>query len=398
MNTKMKRNLNKKWIAALSILSGAAVTVSAESAPVLAQQSQNSPPLVLKFDREPQKIAFADGDVRLAGALLEPDGRGPFPAVVLVHGAGPGTHDEPAFIVHANAFLSQGFAVLTYDKRSSGDSTGNLETSDYEDLARDVAAAVRFLRTRSEIAPSKIGLLGRSEGAWVSTLAASHDLSIAFVIMSSGSAVNPYEQTVYWTRRALRKKGMAEDRIEQAVNVKTSIWDYYRRVADGQTNLPALRSDRTALVKRLSEFQQFQPELPAGIMDPDVEDRRKFAAFAHIMFYDPHPVLNAVHASLLEIIGAEDEVVDPAGTLAALERLRSSGHDVTSKTFPGVGHSLLVMNGNTIVGYAEGYLEYIVAWARDHVQTKQPCGILGVRRPPVRLYPHIQGIPVVRVG
>jgi len=58
-------------------------------------------------------------------------------------------------------------------------------------------------------------------------------------------------------------------------------------VADGQTNLPALRSDRTALVKRLSEFQQFQPELPAGIMDPDVEDRRKFAAFAHIMFYDP---------------------------------------------------------------------------------------------------------------
>jgi len=99
---------------------GAAVTVSAESAPVLAQQSQNSPPLVLKFDREPQKIAFADGDVRLAGALLEPDGRGPFPAVVLVHGAGPGTHDEPAFIVHANAFLSQGFAVLTYDKRSSG--------------------------------------------------------------------------------------------------------------------------------------------------------------------------------------------------------------------------------------------------------------------------------------
>src|SRR5882724_12932768 len=234
MNTKMKRNINKKWIAALSILSGAAVTVSAESAPVLAQQSQNSPPLVLKFDREPQKIAFADGDVRLAGALLEPDGRGPFPAVVLVHGAGPGTHDEPAFIVHANAFLSQGFAVLTYDKRSSGDSTGNLETSDYEDLARDVAAAVRFLRTRSEIAPSKIGLLGRSEGGWVGTLAASHDPQVSFVVMSSGCAVGPYEETLYWTRTSLRAKGVPDRRIEEAVNLKADIWDFYRKVAEGK--------------------------------------------------------------------------------------------------------------------------------------------------------------------
>jgi dipeptidyl aminopeptidase/acylaminoacyl peptidase len=264
--------------------------------------------MIFKFDREPQSITFSDGDVRLSGVLLEPQGSGPFPAVVFVHGAGPGTHDEPAFVVHANAFLKQGFAVVAYDKRGSGNSTGQLESSDYDDLARDVASAVALLRTKTEIAPSKIGLLGRSEGAWVSTIAASHDHSIAFVILSSGSAASPYEQTVFYTRRALRAKGTPEDRIEQAVSVKSAIWDSY----------------------------------------------------------DPLPALTSLRAPLLETIGANDEVVDPVTTLAALDHLSKSGQDITARTFPGVGHSLLIMKGTTILGYAEGYLDFITAWARDH--------------------------------
>jgi pimeloyl-ACP methyl ester carboxylesterase len=322
--------------------------------------------MIFKFDREPLSITFTDGNVRLSGVLVEPRGPGPFPAVVFVHGAGPGTHDEPAFVVHANAFLKQGFAVLAYDKRGSGNSTGQLESSDYEDLARDVASAVAVLRTKAEIAPSQIGLLGRSEGAWVSTIAASKDPSIAFVILSSGSAVSPYEQTVFYTRRALRAKGTPEDRIEQAVSVKSAIWDFYKKVADGKTNQQVLRSERIDLMKRLAEFQQFRPELPEGIMDPEVEDRRKFAAFTNMIFYDPLPALTSLHAPLLEAIGANDEVVDPVTTLAALDHLRKSGQDITAKTFPGVGHSLLIMKGTTILGYAEGYLDFITAWARDH--------------------------------
>src|SRR5262249_33776439 len=206
------------------------------------------------------------------------------------------------------------------------------------------------------------------EGAWVSTIAASLDPSIAFVIMSSGSAVKPYEQTVYWTRRALRAKGMQADRVEQAIKLKTAIWEYYRKVAEGRASADKLNSERDSLVRRLAEFHESQPELPSGIMDPKVEDTRKFSAFAHIMFYDPAPILSSLRVPLLEIIGANDEVVDPDSTLAALEHLRRSGHDVSSKTFPGVGHSLLMMKGNTILGYANGYLDYIVAWAQDHVR------------------------------
>ena len=140
-----------------------AVTLTASS--ILTAQ-QLPPGMVFKFDRDPQPVNFTNGNAKLSGVLVEPEGKGPFPALVLVHGSGPGTHDGIAFIVHANAFLKAGFAVLAYDKRGSGKSTGNLETSDYGDLAKDVAAAVAFLRTRPEIASSKIGLLGRSEGGF----------------------------------------------------------------------------------------------------------------------------------------------------------------------------------------------------------------------------------------
>ena len=341
-------------------------------APTAAQA--NTPPAAgvphFEFDRKPEPIHFQDGEVHLAGVLVLPEGSGPFPAVVFAHGAGPATHDEPAFVVHANAFLRQGFAVLSYDKRGSGASTGNLETSDYDDFARDLAAAVKYLRGRKEIVGSKIGLLGRSEGAWVATLAASHDPSIAFVVMSSGSGVKPYDETLYWTRGALRAKRMPDLRIEQALQVKAAIWDFYRDVSEGKLSKEEATKTLASLRARLSEFSQYQPELPSGIMDPDVESREKFTAFAHIMFYDPQPAFRGAQAPLLEIIGDKDEVVEPSSTIAVMQDLAKSGHDVTVKSYPGVGHSLLVMDGPRILGYPDGYLAEVVSWAQEKTRDK----------------------------
>ena len=352
----------KKSIFRLSFLLALAATIS-----IHARAQQPPPGMVFKFDRDPQPITLTNGDVKLSGVLVEPEGKGPFPAVILVHGSGPQTHDQPAFVVHANAFLKAGFAVLAYDKRGSGNSTGNLEVSDYEDLAGDLAAAVAFLRTRPTIASSKIGLLGRSEGGWVSTLAASRDPRIAFVIMSSGCAVSPLEETLYETRRGFKERGVSPDFVEQAAKFKTAIWDFDRRVAAGKTSAETLRGERAQLLKQRADFLQAKMEQFPYVMDPEVEDRRKFAAIANMIFYDPKPALNALRAPILEAIGTNDEAVEPATTLAALEQLRASGHNITTKTFPGVGHSLLKMQGDTILGYADCYLDFITSWARDHV-------------------------------
>ena len=106
-------------------------------------------------------------NISLAGTLTLPQGKGPFPAVVLVHGSGPNDRDQTIiehkiFLVLADHFTKQGIAVLRYDKRGVAASKGDYKTATSFDFADDAQAAVDYLRTRSDINPSKLGIIGHS--------------------------------------------------------------------------------------------------------------------------------------------------------------------------------------------------------------------------------------------
>ena len=331
-------------------------------AAVAQAQTDGAPPFAFNVD----SVQFSNPPVRLAGAVLKPDGNGPFPAIVIVHGAGPATFDEPAFRVHANAFVHGGFAVLLYDKRGSGKSTGILDTSDYDDLAADLSAGVQYLRTRGDIVPGKVGILGRSEGGWIGTLAASRDPLIKFVILSSGSGVRPSEQTLFATAGSLRSLGASTQEVEAATAAKSALWTYYGRVAN-LDSIAARSADmqiaRDSLEKKLRSFARFAPEIPQIVRDPAHTPPAFFRAFTHKIDYDPAPAFHAANAALLEIIGDQDEVIDPASTIAVFEGLRSAGRDVTVRILPGVGHSLVIMT-KASPRYPEDYPEFAVRWAR----------------------------------
>jgi len=106
----------------------------------------------------PMPALFQNGDTRLAFTLDLPPGKGPFPAIVLGHGSGRTTRDQLTRL--SSRFTQLGFAVLRFDKRGVGESTGTyvfVGTKDspevFPQLASDIAAGVRFLRTRPEIDP-----------------------------------------------------------------------------------------------------------------------------------------------------------------------------------------------------------------------------------------------------
>src|SRR5262245_34417145 len=65
---------------------------------------------------------FQNGDIRLSYQLRKPEGKGPFPAVVIGHGSGRTTKDQCGWL--ASSFLRRGYATLCYDKRGVGESTG----------------------------------------------------------------------------------------------------------------------------------------------------------------------------------------------------------------------------------------------------------------------------------
>ena len=108
----------------------------------------------------------------------------------------------------ARFLIRRGMAVLGYDKRGVGGSTGDWNTASFDDLAGDVVAAFEYLKTRSDIDPAQIGLLGVSQAGWIMPLAAVRAKDIAFLISISGAGIPAAETTIDQAQNEMTASGM----------------------------------------------------------------------------------------------------------------------------------------------------------------------------------------------
>ncbi len=143
-----------------------------------------------------QEVAYDNkaAGIKLAATLTIPPGQGPFPAVVLIAGSGPLDRDETLmghrpFLVLSDYLTKKGIAVLRADKRGCWKSSGNFATATTTDFAADAEAGLTYLKTRSEIDPHRIGLVGHSEGGLVAPMLAARDSDVAFIVMMAGPGV-----------------------------------------------------------------------------------------------------------------------------------------------------------------------------------------------------------------
>ena len=142
------------------------------------------------------EVRFPSGRNTLAGTLWLPAGRGPHPAVAVVHGSGAVTRAEDG--VFASFFASRGIAVLRYDKRGIGQSGGlypgeSAGATEIDSYARDAAAAARFLTKQPEIDRQRLGLAGRSQAGWIMPHAAVREPAIRFLVVLAGPTVTQGE-------------------------------------------------------------------------------------------------------------------------------------------------------------------------------------------------------------
>lgn len=128
--------------------------------------------------------------VVLAGTLWAPlgHGAGPFPTVLLLGGSGPGQRGD--ITPFMQRLLGDGIAVVEYDKRGVGQSTGQFVDT-LENMETDAAAAVRYLRSQPEVDPSRIALVGHSQGGAVAPAVAARDRGIAAIVMFAGPVAPP---------------------------------------------------------------------------------------------------------------------------------------------------------------------------------------------------------------
>src|SRR5689334_20776612 len=147
------------------------------------------------YTEEAVSFINENAHVKLAGTFSVPTGRAPFPAVLLIAAAGPEDRDEVAaghkvFVVLADALLRRGIAVLRYDKRGVGASSGDFDKARFNDLLEDAVCAFDYLRTRPEIDSRRVGVIGHSEGGSLAAAVASVENRVAFMVAMAGSGLS----------------------------------------------------------------------------------------------------------------------------------------------------------------------------------------------------------------
>lgn len=136
-------------------------------------------------------------DLQLSGMLFIPEGEGPFPTAVIIHGSGTSSRDSVWYVSVAKHLQDNGIAVLLPDKRGSEKSDGDWVGANFEELATDTVSAVEFTRDQQIFEYSSIGLIGLSQGGWIAPVAATRSDDVSFVVSLSGAAVTTDEQLLH---------------------------------------------------------------------------------------------------------------------------------------------------------------------------------------------------------
>ena len=140
--------------------------------------------------------------------LLPPEGDGPYPAAVIIHGSGTSRRDSPWYLTLSTYLQQNGVVVLLPDKRGSEQSQGDWRTSSFEDLAGDTTAAIEFLKQQDEVAVSEIGIIGMSQGGHIAPLVADRSRDVAFVVNVVGGAVPMRQALLFEENHNLRHLGL----------------------------------------------------------------------------------------------------------------------------------------------------------------------------------------------
>ena len=300
--------------------------------------------------------------VTLAATLTLPEGKGPFPAVLLIAGSGPHDRDETLmahkpFLVLADALTRKGIAVLRADKRGVAKSTGSYDTATTEDFADDAEAGLAFLGKRAEIDPKHIGLIGHSEGGLIAPIVAARNHNVAFIIMMAGPGVAGDRIIVAQSELLAKASGAPSAAIETATNTQRQIFNLLKQEKDPATldqKLHALLATSGATPESKTQIELLESPW-----------MRSFVAL------DPAVALKKLTCPVLVLNGEKDLQVPPALNLPAIRSaLNQAGNQhYEIDELPGLNHLFQTAKTGLPIEYAQidetispVVLDKIAAW------------------------------------
>jgi pimeloyl-ACP methyl ester carboxylesterase len=272
-----------------------------------------------------EDVRFSSGSIQLAGTLIAPRANARHPVTILVHGSGAESREY--ILPFARFLVRRGMALLTYDKRGVGGSTGDWKTASFDDLAGDVVAAVEYLKTRKDIDRDQIGLLGVSQAGWIMPLAAVQTPGVAFLVSISGAGVPAAETTIDQAQNEMKAQGMRPEAVAQIVSLM-KLQYAFARTGRGWDEYASARG---TLASRMGTPPETFPGTP---------DHPYWEFIRRSFFYDPSTALRRLQVPTLAIFGELDNNILAEKNRAAWEAaLRAGGNrDYTLRILAGANH------------------------------------------------------------
>lgn len=272
--------------------------------------------------------------VILAATLRKPAGHGPgpFPAILLLSGSGPSQRGNVT--PFQDRLLRDGIAILTYDKRGVGQSTGQFVDT-LGNMETDAAAAISFLRKRSDIDAKRIAIAGHSQGGAVGPAIAARDPGIAAVVMFAGPAAPPattlsgHPLNLVIMRDMLSRAGASPAAIDQVSGATQQLFEAELRDAP-PAEITALR-EQVIQGFVACNFNQTQAETAMATLTSIVQEALN-ARFDQ--------TLTKVHAPVLAIYGSKDEIVPAADNAPIARRALAANRGAKVVEFPDLDHGL----------------------------------------------------------
>lgn len=271
-----------------------------------------------------------EGDVThtLAGTITLPDaarwGEGPYPGVVLISGSGPQNRDSELlghrpFLVLADRMTRAGIAVLRYDDRGVGESTGAFAEGTIPGFALDAAAAADALRAHPRVDDARVGVMGHSEGGAVAPIVAADHPETAFVVILAGMGQSGRDILLYQAASLFRNAGQDEAWIAGSTRIRAAIFD-----ATGSGEPPEVIRP---LVRALVDYEMSYLQGEEGRERMTTQLMPQFTGEWMVKFLtvDPAAALRRVSVPVLALNGTLDTQVTADENLGAIERALKEG-------------------------------------------------------------------------
>jgi fermentation-respiration switch protein FrsA (DUF1100 family) len=290
-------------------------------------------------------------NVTLAATLTIPPGKGPFPAVVLITGSGPQDRDETLlghkpFLILSDYLTRHGIAVLRADDRGTAKSTGDFKTATTADFATDTEAGVAYLKTRPEVDPRKIGLIGHSEGGVIAPMIAARNPDVAFIVMMAGTGV-PGDQVLVAQGEAIAVASgtKPEEAAKHAAKEKEML-------ALIEAAKVRTEKDDAALETKLRE--KMADDVPEAQISLQIKQLTS-PWFRYFLTYDPAVALRKVTCPVLVLNGEKDKQVLPEQNLPPIRQaLTQAGNKhFEVDELPGLNHLFQTATTGSPAEYAQ---------------------------------------------